>query len=301
MGARFGDICAGRCVVMKRPRQKNAAAGMVFMIMFLVSAVLSVIYPGMFGAIGTAEVSAAGTAPKFTGWVQDDASLLSSEEEDALEKECARVSEVHGMGVYIVTTQDFGGGDIKNWQRQIFTEYGLGADFAVSGVMLAIRMAARDWGLVGFGEAQGAFTTYGRERMGELILDDLSDGEFYDAFARYVFMADDYLTAYEEGKPYTEDHHYGEGWRIPLIIGVSFLLSLAVSLVIVLTWKKSMNTRVRRDGALEYMREGSFQLSNRTDRFLYHTVSRTKRQKESSSGSGSGGMHSDHSGTSGKF
>ncbi|MEY8376780.1 TPM domain-containing protein [Lachnospiraceae bacterium 56-18] len=301
MGARFGDICAGRCVVMKRPRQKNAAAGMVFMIMFLVSAVLSVIYPGMFGAIGDAEVSAAGTAPEFTGWVQDDASLLSSEEEDALEKECARVSEVHGMGVYIVTTQDFGGGDIKNWQRQIFTEYGLGADCADSGVMLAISMAARDWGLVGFGEAQGAFTTYGRERMGELILDDLSDGEFYDAFARYVFMADDYLTAYEEGKPYTEDHHYGEGWRIPLIIGVSFLLSLAVSLVIVLTWKKSMNTRVRRDGALEYMREGSFQLSNRTDRFLYHTVSRTKRQKESSSGSGSGGMHSDHSGTSGKF
>ena len=301
MGARFGDICAGRCVVMKRPRQKNAAAGMVFMIMFLVSAVLSVIYPGMFGAIGTAEVSAAGTAPKFTGWVQDEASLLSSEEEDALEKECARVSEVHGMGVYIVTTQDFGGGDIKNWQRQIFTEYGLGADCADSGVMLAISMAARDWGLVGFGAAQGAFTTYGRERMGELILDDLSDGEFYDAFARYVFMADDYLTAYEEGKPYTEDYHYGEGWRIPLIIGVSFLLSLAVSLVIVLTWKKSMNTRVRRDGALEYMREGSFQLSNRTDRFLYHTVSRTKRQKESSSGSGSGGMHSDHSGTSGKF
>ena len=72
MGARFGDICAGRCVVMKRPRQKNAAAGMVFMIMFLVSAVLSVIYPGMFGAIGAAEVSAAGTAPEFTGWVQDD-------------------------------------------------------------------------------------------------------------------------------------------------------------------------------------------------------------------------------------
>ena len=301
MGARFGDICAGRCVVMKRPRQKNAAAGMVFMLMFLVSAVLSVIYPGMFGEIGAAEVSAAGTAPKFTGWVQDDASLLSSEEEDALEKECARVSEVHGMGVYIVTTQDFGGGDIKNWQRQIFTEYGLGADCADSGVMLAISMAARDWGLVGFGEDQGAFTTYGRERMGELSLDDLSDGEFYDAFARYVFMADDYLTAYEEGKPYTEDHHYGEGWRIPLIIGVSFLLSLAVSLVIVLTWKKSMNTRVRRDGALEYMREGSFQLSNRTDRFLYHTVSRTRRQKESSSGSGSGGMHSDHSGTSGKF
>ncbi len=286
---------------MKRHRQKKAVSGLAVMIICIVSGALAVICAGMFGRISAAEVSAAGTVPEFNGWVQDDADLLSAEEEDALEKECARVSEVHGMGVYIVTTQDFGGGDIKNWQRQIFTEYGLGTDCADSGVMLAISMAARDWGMVGFGEAQGAFTTYGRERMGELILDDMSGGEFYDAFARYVSMADDYLTAYEEGKPYTEDHHYGEGWRIPLIIGVSFLLSLAVSLVIVLTWKKSMNTRVRRDGALEYMREGSFRLSNRTDRFLYHTVSRTKRQKESSSGSGSGGMHSDHSGTSGKF
>jgi len=286
---------------MKRHRQKKAVSGLAVMIICIVSGALAVICAGTFGRISAAEVSAAGTVPEFNGWVQDDADLLSAEEEDALEKECARVSEVHGMGVYIVTTQDFGGGDIKNWQRQIFTEYGLGTDCADSGVMLAISMAARDWGMVGFGEAQGAFTTYGRERMGELILDDLSGGEFYDAFARYVSMADDYLTAYEEGKPYTEDHHYGEGWRIPLIIGVSFLLSLAVSLVIVLTWKKSMNTRVRRDGALEYMREGSFRLSNRTDRFLYHTVSRTKRQKESSSGSGSGGMHSDHSGTSGKF
>ncbi len=287
--------------MMGRQRRKKAASGLLCMIVFVISGAFSIICPGMFCVAGIAEVSAAGTVPEFAGWVQDDAGLLSSEEEDALEKECARVSEVHGMGVYIVTTQDFGGGDIKNWQRQIFAEYGLGADCADSGVMLAISMAARDWGLVGFGEAQGAFTTYGRERMGELILDDLSDGEFYDAFARYVSMADDYLTAYGEGKPYTEDHHYGEGWRIPLIIGVSFLLSLTVSLIIVLTWKKSMNTRVRRDGALEYMREGSFRLSNRTDRFLYHTVSRTERQKESSSGSGSGGMHSDSSGTSGKF
>ena len=251
--------------------------------------------------IGMPEVAAAGNDPGFEGWVQDDAGLLTSEEEEALEKECSRVSEQYGAGVYIVTTPDFGGGDIKIWQEQIFAEYGLGTGTSGSGVMLAISMAERDWGLVGFGAAQAAFTTYGRERLGEKILDDLSDGEFYDAFDRYVSMADDYLTAYEERKPYTEDRHYGEGWRIPLIIGISFLLSLTVSLTIVLTWKKSMNTRVRRDGALEYMREGSFHLSNRTDRFLYHTVSRSKRQKESSSGSAGSGMRSDRSGTSGKF
>lgn len=269
---------------------------------FLCMAVLCIAGFAVWGQIGMSYVSAAGNTPNFQGWVQDDAGLLTSEEEEDLERECARVSEQYNTGVYIITTPDFGGGDIKDWQSRIFTEYGLGTDTKGSGVMLAISMAERDWGLVGFGKAQEAFTTYGRERLGEKILSDLSDGEFFDAFEKYVSMAEDYLTAAEKGKPYTEDHPYGEGWRIPLIIGVSFLLSFGVSLGVVLSWKKSMNTRVLRDGAMEYMRADSFQLYNQTDRFLYHTMTRTKRQTENNSSSGgSSGMHSNSSGTSGKF
>ena len=40
---------------------------------------------------GTVEVLARGNVPQFDGWVQDDAHLLSSEEEEDLERECARV------------------------------------------------------------------------------------------------------------------------------------------------------------------------------------------------------------------
>lgn len=236
----------------------------------------------------------------FDGWVQDDAGLLTSDEEDALEAECGRLFQIHGTGVYIVTTPNFGGGDIKDWQRQVFSQYGLGADSAGSGVMLAISMAERDWGLVGFGSAQEAFSTYARERLGSLILDDLSDGEFYEAFSGYLSIADDYLSAAEEGKPYTEQHRYREGWRFPVIFGVSFLLSLGVSAAVVIVWRKGMNTRVRQEGAMEYLKAGSFHLSNQSDLFLYHTVSRTKRPENNSSG-GSGSMHSDSSGTSGKF
>ena len=237
---------------------------------------------------------------QFDGWVQDDAGLLAADEEEALETECRRLFQTYGTGVYIVTTPNFGGGDIKDWQRRIFSQYDLGADSAGSGVMLAISMAERDWGLVGFGSAQEAFSTYARERLGSLILDDLSDGEFYEAFSGYLSIADDYLKAAENGKPYTEQHRYREGWRFPVIFGVSFLLSLGISLAVVMVWKKGMNTRVRQNGAMEYLKAGSFYLSNQSDLFLYHTVSRTKRPKNNSSG-GSGSMRSDSSGTSGKF
>lgn len=247
------------------------------------------------------KVHAAGAGPEFEGWVQDDALLVTQEEEQKLEQECERILKEHHTGVYIVTTEDFGGGDIKEWQRDIFEQYNLGADCDGNGIMLAVSMAERDWGIVSFGTAQEAFTTYGRERMGEIILDDLSDGEFFDAFSKYISLADDYFTAGEEGNPYSEEHRYGEGWKIPAIIAVSFILSLFVSLMIVLSWKRSMNTRVRQDGAMAYLKEGSFHLYQQTDRFLYHRVTRTKIQKESSSSGSSGGMHSDHSGTSGKF
>lgn len=250
---------------------------------------------------GLREAQASGQSSEFVGWVQDDAFLLTDDEEQRLEEECERIFAEHGTGVYIVTTNNFGGGDIKDWQRQIFGMYELGSPCGGNGVMLAVSMAERDWGLVAFGTAQGAFTTYGRERIGELIIDDLSDGEFYDAFSYYVSVSGDYFTAAEAGKPYTEDHKYGEGWRIPAIIGAAFILSLAVSLIIVLSWKKSMNTRVSQSGAMAYLRDGSFRLYNQTDQFLYHRVSRTKRQKQESSGRSGGSMRSDHSGTSGKF
>lgn len=243
-----------------------------------------------------------GFAAGFEGRVQDDAGLLTASEEESLESECTRLLEKHGTGIYIITTPDFGGGDIKDWQRQIFQEYDLGRESGGSAAVLAVSMAERDWGLVGFGAAQDAFSTYGRERLGELILDDLSEGDFYEAFSEYLSIADDYLTAAEEGSPYTEDHHYREGWKIPLIIGVSFLLSLGVSAGVLMSWKKGMNTRVSRDGAMDYLKAGSFHLSDKSDLFLYHTVSRTQRPKDTSSGGGSSaGMHSDSSGTSGKF
>lgn len=262
---------------------------------------LSVIL-GICVSSGAKEIYAAGQFPELEGWVQDEALLLTSEEEKMLEQECERIFKEHQTGVYVVTTRNFGSGDIKEWQRQIFDEYDYDAACGGNSVMLAISMAERDWGLVAFGTAQDAFSVYGRERIGELILDDLSEGEFYAAFSRFTSISEDYLTAAEAGKPYTEKHKYGEGFRIPAIIAVSFILSLLISLVIVFSWKKSMNTRVRQSGAMAYLKEGSFRLYNQTDQFLYHRVSRTKRQKESLSGSGSSGtVHSDRSGTSGKF
>ncbi len=232
------------------------------------------------------------------GWVQDGAGLLDADEVQELDEACAEVSAKYGAGVYIVTTDDFGGGDIKDWQRSVFDKYDLGLGENNSGIMMAVSMAGRDWGIVGFGDAQPAFTTYGRERIGGLVVDDLSDGDYYDAFSKYVSLADEFMEAETEGAPYSEDNPYKESVSIGLIIVLSFALSFVVSLIIVLVWKKGMDTRVLQDSANEYMKKDSFKLTRSSDVFLYRTVSRTERPKDIDR---RGNTSSDSSGTSGKF
>lgn len=230
-------------------------------------------------------------------FVIDDAELLSEKERNKLEEKCVETSKQHNVSICIITTPDFSGDDIKDWQRQYFSEHEMGMGDQQSGIMLAISMAERDWGLVGFGNAQSAFSTYGRERIGEIILDDLSDGDYYESFSKYVSLADEFLTEAENGTPYDHDHKYKENIPVSFIILGAFILSLAISLFVVLSWKRSMNTRIHQEGASEYFEQDSFSLTNRSDIFLYHTVSRTKRPKEDHHID----MDSDSSGTSGKF
>ena len=59
---------------------------------------------------------------------------------------------------------------------------------------------------------------------------------------------------------------------------------------------KSVRTQ---DSAVDYVRQGSMELTRSNDIFLYHTVTKTAKPKDSDSSSGS--SDSDHGGTGGSF
>ncbi len=240
--------------------------------------------------------------PAGRACVIDQAGLLDAEDVALLNEECERLYEAYGVLVAIVTVDDFGGGDILDWQIRVFREDPFGMR-AQDGVMLAISMANRDWGIQTFGSAQRAFNTYGRDRIGEIVLESLSDGEYYDALDDFVGLCGRFLKEAEKGKPYSSEHPYRKSVPVWIIVAVSFVASFAVSFGIVSVWKKGMNTQVQRIGADEYLKPGSFHLTRSSDIFLYHTVSRSPKPKadSSSSSGGSSGMSSTSSGTSGKF
>ena len=61
-----------------------------------------------------------------------------------------------------------------------------------------------------------------------------------------------------------------------LRIGVSFLIALVISLIIVFLMKRALNTVRREKAADRYTKEGSFALTESRDIFLYSTVTRVR-------------------------
>ncbi len=248
-----------------------------------------------------AEASASEEVPAFSaeGWIQDGAGLLTEEEEEKLEEKCGEILSEHGISVVIVTTNRFEGYDILDWERKLFADQNLGTGEENSALMLGISMAERDWGITAYGEAERIFSAYGRETIGGEILDDLSDGDYYDSFSTFLNMADTFMADAKEGKIYSESNHYRKRINPVFTVVGAAILSFIVSLIVVFSWKRGMNTRVLQNNAGAYLQQGSFRLTNRSDMFLYHTVNRTRKQKNENHRSGS--MHSSGNGTKGKF
>lgn len=253
---------------------------------------------GLFPGYEAAASEEASAAPA-QGWIQDGAGLLTETEEERLEEKSREILSEYGISVVILTTERFEGSDILDWERRLFAEQSLGRGGSGSSLILGVSMAERDWGITAYGEAERIFGAYGRERIGEEILDALSDGDYYDSFDTFLDMADTFMSDAGEGKLYSESNHYRKRLNPAAVILGAAVLSFVVSLLVVLSWKRGMNTRVLQNGAGAYLKRGSFRLTNRSDIFLYHTVNRTRRQKNENHRSGS--MRSAGNGTKGKF
>lgn len=232
-------------------------------------------------------------------WVWDEANLLSDEEVRSLNEKCIKASNEYGIGVGIITAYEYTGDDFMGWIDEMQEKYDL-SGINNSAVILAVSMEERDWGITGYGDAVPMFTAYGREEIGKRILDDLSDGNYYDAFSEYVDLAAEFQAQAVSGEAYSEEHTYKEPMHKLLLILGGFLISFVVSLVVVSGWKRAMNTRIKQDYAGDYYEQDSFRLNRSSDLFLYHRITKRARPKENSQ-SRSGGMTSSGSGTRGKF
>ena len=231
----------------------------------------------------------------------DDAGLLSQEEEETLLSQLDEISERQQFDVVVVTVDSLNGQYIEQFADDFFDANGYGFGDGHDGILFVISMGEREWGISTSGFGEKAFTDAGQEYIRKQFLPDLSDGNYYDAFAAFAKWADAFVTEAKEGKPYDEGHLPVTASNILFCVLVGLLVGFALAFLRVWIMKWQMRTVYHRSEASDYLVDGSCQIQDSRERLVRRTVNRIRIERQDHSGGGSGGGGSTtHTSSSGR-
>lgn len=255
----------------------------------------------------TASEASEESEPSSVGmqYVFDISDLLTYEEWEDLETRAADISNRQHCGVYFALVDDFtdyGDGSVYEVTYQLYhgSELGIGANR--DGIIVLLSMEERDYAMFVYGEyAEYAFNSYGQKKLEETFLTDFGYDDWYGGISHYLNTCDEFLTKADSGEPVREALWV---WVVSYLFMIIFITAVCciISGIICYMLLRGMKTVSQKVEANEYIAEGGLQLTERYDQYTHTTETRTKIQKESSSGgstrseSGGGG-----SGRSGKF
>ena len=168
-------------------------------------------------------------------YVTDAAGLLSENENMLLEKMAESVSQKYGVGVYIVTVEDYRDFQSEGVYKATYTiyhEYTMGEGPNRDGIMLLLSMDDRGWAMFCYGSrCEYAFNSYGQQKLEKVFLDNFGENDWYGGFEDYVKECGVYLEKASAGKPVRASLFY------PLLIVVGLSL-LAAAVVVAVIWQK---------------------------------------------------------------
>lgn len=244
--------------------------------------------------------------------ITDDAGILSSDENTELETYAQSVSETYGVGIYIVTVDDYNDyyDDPYETAWQIYHEYTLGEGDDRDGVILLLSMDNRKFATFFYGpQAEYAFDAYGQELLESYFLDDFRADDWANGCQHFISGCEYFLSQAASGSPVRkDDYDYSSdgdssgspflfvSWRI---IGWIAFSSMFFALIVCVLLKSKMKS-VRKATAANAYVSGDLNLTASHDQYTHTTETRTKIEHESSGDShaesGGGG-----SGRSGSF
>ena len=147
------------------------------------------------------------------------------------------------------------------------------------------------WHVSTCGKGHEYISEYYIDQMADHFIPYLKNGDYAGAFRSFVDDCENAFTSAENGEIIEKPFSYGG--KGVLAGGIGFLVSLIITGVM----KGKLHTVKSKDTADDYIREGSLNVTQRSDLFLYSHVARTPRQTESSRSGGSG-THISSSGVS---
>ena len=246
-------------------------------------------------AMAVSVVAAEGFADEYYR-VVDLAGLLTEEENAALNEKLDEVSEQLSFDVTVATTDDLEGHSVQDYADLVYEQCKFGYGSGKDGVLLLISMEDHDWYLSTCGYGEQAFTDAGIQYLGEQITEELSEKHYEAAFRKYADLCVDFVTQARTGKPY-DTSTLPKKPLAKMWIGISIVGGVVVALIVVGGMKSKMKSIRSQQTAADYQKEGSLNITDNREIYLYHTVTRTEKKKEENKDSGST-THESPSGTS---
>ncbi|MDO5671513.1 MAG: TPM domain-containing protein [Actinomycetaceae bacterium] len=233
----------------------------------------------------------------------DQANLFSASEKTAIEKELNRVSQEHKVDVGIFTLKQLEKGlspakqiDVL-WERN---QIGQGAD--KSGVIMLIVKGSRDLQFKTLGKGHAAITEeYGQDYFYNAVKNPLGDDDWFGGANKFMELSDAFLAKAAKGKPYSTWAPYIATFHIGIGAVIALLLGGGISGGLTYVFRGKHLTARKQVAAREYMRPGSFQLTQNQDMFLHSTTTSVYIEPKESSSSSSSSSSSGGGNWGGKF
>ncbi len=224
----------------------------------------------------------------------DGADILTDDEEEKLISKLDSVSEELQFDIVVATTYGLGGRYIRDVADDYYDYNGYGYGASADGCILLVDMEGREWWISTCGYGITALTDADIQYIGDQFEDDLSDGDYYEGFVKYVNLVEDCVVqAGTSDSYYSEDTpKAGYNWFFGIVfsLGAGFLIAL----ISVLVMKGKLKSVRRQAAAHDYLVPGSMNVTLSRDMFLYRNVTRRAKPKENSGSS----THSSSSGRS---
>ena len=221
--------------------------------------------------------------------VVDRADLLTDEEENELAKHIYEVEDRYHNAIVILTIDSLGSRSPRDYAEDFYVYNHYGYDGTQNGLIFLISMEDRDWYIAVAEDTMKVVTDSAREDIFDACSSDLSAGNYYSSFDKFVSACNNRFQEYEEAHTFTAGK-----FLICLVAG--FILALIPLFFFI----GQLHTVHPEKGASNYSQEG-LSLTTKHDRFVRKSVSRTKIQKENSSSSHTHSSGTHFSGGGGKF
>ena len=229
--------------------------------------------------------------------VADQANIFTAQEIEKLEARMNGIYDIYGFDTVIVTTRDSRGQTAQMYAADFYDEF-RDYDAYPNGLIFSFNFDIGEYYEATRGIGMELFSDQGEGALDNLLRPYLDERDYYGAMNAYLDSAEKTLSRYstpgEGGKrilsttprlPTFSEAIAESASLLPFMLIGGIVIGFAAAFVI----RGKMNLARPQGGAQRYTSPNSLRLRDRSDIYLYQTVSRTKIQSNNSSGGGSGG------------